>query len=117
MAPVEAAGPVIAAPYFRHDLMSMLVLFLATLLSGWILSLRRQGFLPRALVIASVAAGAFVGGYAGAVVAWLVLRLDGSPVSQHEWIAWVDGGLLGMVAGLLVGPTLALAMTGRKKEP
>lgn len=100
------------------DVMKLIaILLLASLLSGWILSLGRRGFLARTLVIVSVPLGAFLGGYSGYTVCRLMIfPMDGTAASQHNWIGWVDAGILGMAVGLVVVPAIALAFTGRMKD-
>lgn len=96
--------------------MSFPVFILASLLSGWILSLTRKGCLNRTLVILSVPVGTFLGGYGGSAICRLIFRLQGRAETQHDWIAWVDAGILGAIIGLILVPGIALAFTGRKKE-
>ena len=97
--------------------MSSLLAKLALLLSGWILSLARRGWIARALVIVSVPLGAFVGGYCGYTICRLVIfPLNGRPESQHNWIGWVNAGILGAVIGVIVIPTVVMALTGRKRD-
>lgn len=93
------------------------VILLALLLSGWVLSLTRKGWVARALVIVSVPLGAFFGGYVSYTICRLMIfPFDGRPESQHNWIGWVDAGILGAVIGVIFLPAITLALTGRKKH-
>jgi hypothetical protein len=93
------------------------ILLVTLLLSGWILSLSRKGWVARALVTVSVPLGAFFGGYCGYIICrFLVFPFDGRPESQHNWIGWVDAGIIGAVIGIIFLPATVLALTGRKKR-
>ena len=97
--------------------MTIPILLLALLLSGWILSLTRRGWIARSLVIVSVPLGAFFGGYCGYTICRLVVfPLDGRPESQHNWIGWVNAGILGAAIGVIIVPTIVLALNGRKRD-
>ena len=96
---------------------STLILYVALFFSGWILSLTRVGWIARLLVLFSVPLGALIGGGGGyAIGRFVVYPFDGGPESQHNWIGWMVAGMLGAAIGAIVLPTIALALTERKKR-
>ena len=93
------------------------ILLLALLLSGWILSLKRRGWVARTLVTLSVPLGAFSGGYCGYTICRLMIfPFDGRSENQHNWIGWVDAGILGAAIGGIFLPAMTLALTRGKKD-
>ncbi|HWD93167.1 MAG TPA: hypothetical protein VG938_12555 [Verrucomicrobiae bacterium] len=96
--------------------MTTQILLIALLLTGWILSLSRKGWAARALVLFSVPLGAFLGGYFGFMTCRLMIFVfDSKPENQHNWIGWIDAGILGAVIGVIFLPGIALAISGRRK--
>lgn len=97
--------------------MMPLVFYSVLLLAiGWILSLRRAGFRTRALIMASVPVGGFVGGYAGSGVCWVVLHFQGRGESHNDLIAFAAAGILGMLVGGIGLPLVALLVTKPKNR-
>ena len=88
---------------------------LALLAGGWLLSLTRRGVLCRALVAASVPVGALLGAGGGWTVGWLCCRLESSSATRHEWIGLGAAAMFGLVVGVILLPTMILAITGRKE--
>ena len=96
--------------------MGMLVPILLLLVIGWVLALSREGFRARAMIIASVPLGGFVGGYIGGGLCWVVLHFQGKGESHDDMIAFAAAGMFGMLVGGIVSPLIALFLTSKKSK-
>lgn len=97
--------------------MIALILLVTMLLSGWMLALSRKGWAARTLVMVSLPLGAILGGSCGFIICrCFIFPFDGRPEGQHNWIGWVDAGLLGAVAGLIFLRTIAMITTQKAKN-
>ncbi len=97
--------------------MMPLVFYTALLLGiGWVIAHKRKGWRARSVIMASVPAGAFVGGYSGGGICSLVLHLYRRGESHNDLFPFAAASIFGMLVGGVALPVVALFFTKPKRD-